>query len=160
MGTRERRSPQPKQRARLVNFPQHRRMPWPTRSPSSAPTSATPARWRTPPRRKPPCSCPAGSGVLSTPPSPLGASAPNAPPSCREPSVQIVSGRPHSFAVLRASSFFSTMMLPPNRLPSSYSCLSADPPLNSTLAASFRCAVRVDSLSKISSGPQPPWGLA
>ena len=54
--------------------------------------------------------------------------APTAPSSCLDQSVHTVSGRSHSFAVLRASSFFSTTIRPPNRLPSSHSCLSADPP--------------------------------
>ena len=44
------------------------------RSPSSALRCGVPAKWRTPPRRTPPCLSPARSGLPSTPPLPPGTS--------------------------------------------------------------------------------------
>ena len=73
--------------------------------------------------------------------------------------------RPHRIWTVPPLSYPEGLLLlvhhdpPPNLRPSSHSCLSADPSLPN-LAASLKRAVRVDSLSKISSGPRPPWGLA
>jgi hypothetical protein len=69
-------------------------------------------------------------------------------------------GPPTPPTVKKSLLLFSTTIAPPNLLPSSHSRFLADPSLLSTRAASFRREVRADSLSRISSGPRPPWGLA
>ena len=80
--------------------------------------------------------------------------APTLPPSCREPSVQIVSKRLHSLAILSAGSRSSMMM--PGKL---HPCPSEVPSL--LMAATLlRRAVSVESRPEISSGPCLPRGLA
>ena len=89
------------------------------------------------------------SGVLQT------HAAPTVPLSCREPSVQIMSGRLHSLAVLSAGSRSSITIRPGKRRASLHFCPSAIPSLLTAAALMIR-AVSVESRPKISSGPRPP----